>query len=433
MKRALRAIFIISLYCCSLGALAGEEKWHVVRSGETLSSIAQQYYSLIYGRQGGLAELLRRNPDLKPPYAIKPGMRVAVAGEQSLPETIETKTFISEAVYTVQPGDTASTIAQRFYPEMHVYPKDGSLALLLKNNPRLKDAGRIYTGQKLRLKIEPSPISKRTVASDDNLIVASVSEPPSEQTMVEPPVPTSSPTVVASNDDVAFSEPSWLSIGIRPGHNSYEQNFDVQRRASKLQSSGLGTLAGGFDAYLAMDSDFSFMLSGSYTKRTIEVRNTKSSAAETKLGTKVFYKISENPKKALQIGVDFDSESIPYFSIPSLSSTAIELKNASLISGGAGLRYSSRSNANTLSSLSLFGGIPLSYAGADADSFQVSSGYRIVLGARHKKFVNEGFFWEIGADIIYQRTEYSQVSPYSSENSLKIFQQILTLGIGISL
>ena len=91
----------------SSSSLRKEAVSHIVRSGETLSDVAQRYgYSL--------QELARWN-GIAPPYAIYANRRLRVAPYSSSPPSSSSVVGRNNSIsHTVQPGETLSNIAQRY-------------------------------------------------------------------------------------------------------------------------------------------------------------------------------------------------------------------------------------------------------------------------------------------------------------------------------
>jgi len=129
---------------------------HTVRKGENLTEIAKQHGI-------SLGDLLQANPHLQAPDTIYPGMELALpsldsaapAATQSLADQFLAAPGESEicplsggdwsgadGVYTVQPGDSMWSIARR---------TGVSLNNLIRANPQIGDASRIYPGQRLTI------------------------------------------------------------------------------------------------------------------------------------------------------------------------------------------------------------------------------------------------------------------------------------------
>ncbi len=125
-----------------------EYKYYRVRSGDTLSEIAQKFGVSI-------KDIIRAN-NLKRPYIIRVG--------QILRIPVKTKTYTSKTTYTrcavkhkVKPGDTIIDIAKKY----HVWVKD------IKRLNNLK-GDKLYVGQVLCIKEEkyiPSKKSKKSSKS----------------------------------------------------------------------------------------------------------------------------------------------------------------------------------------------------------------------------------------------------------------------------
>ncbi|WP_088889130.1 LysM peptidoglycan-binding domain-containing protein [Leptolyngbya ohadii] len=75
-------------------------KTYTVQAGDTLSSIAQRFYGI--GRGWGLIYEANRSTIGSDPNQLRPGIQLIIP-----PPNFR--------AYTVQPGDTLSSIAQRFY------------------------------------------------------------------------------------------------------------------------------------------------------------------------------------------------------------------------------------------------------------------------------------------------------------------------------
>lgn len=104
------------------------QKEYTVRKGDTLSGIAQRFGI-------GLRSLLQANPEITNPNVIYVGQKIALpgTGSSSVPPAQQ---------YTVQPGDTLSGIAQKF---------EVGLQALLQANPQVTDSNVIYSGQVLTI------------------------------------------------------------------------------------------------------------------------------------------------------------------------------------------------------------------------------------------------------------------------------------------
>ena len=105
---------------------------HVVRPGQTLWSIGREY--------GVLPGLLARFNGLTEPYRLSVGQAILILRPESL--------------YTVQPGDTVFSIAQKFS-----LTQNG----LYRLNPGLSSQERLYPGQVLVTSIEDRPTEKTTL------------------------------------------------------------------------------------------------------------------------------------------------------------------------------------------------------------------------------------------------------------------------------
>ena len=94
---------------------------YVVKSGDTLSGIAQKFGV-------SLAALEAANPQIPDPNKIFPGQVILIPKGP----------FPPPGSYVVQPGDTLSGIAQKF---------GVSLAALEAANPQIPDPNKIFPGQ----------------------------------------------------------------------------------------------------------------------------------------------------------------------------------------------------------------------------------------------------------------------------------------------
>lgn len=125
------------------------ETEYTVRSGDTLSGIAQKFGVTVQ-------QLLKWNPEIEDPNRIYPGQVIRLSGGETstpAPPPLETK-------YTVRSGDTLSGIAQKF---------GVTVQQLLKWNPEIEDPNRIYPGQVIRLSGTEMPVSEYIVRSGDTL------------------------------------------------------------------------------------------------------------------------------------------------------------------------------------------------------------------------------------------------------------------------
>lgn len=132
MKQTLIALFIVVLLTASLGVspVAAEStcgSTYTVQRGDYLVSIAKKCGTTA-------SAILAANPTIKNWNLIYPG--------QVLKMPDGTTSVAGGSVYIVKPGDTLSKIASLFKV---------SLTSLLKTNPDITNANRIYRGQQIKL------------------------------------------------------------------------------------------------------------------------------------------------------------------------------------------------------------------------------------------------------------------------------------------
>ncbi|BCV21414.1 SafA/ExsA family spore coat assembly protein [Moorella sp. Hama-1] len=101
---------------------------YAVQSGDTMYFIAQRFGV-------SLEALIAANPQVTNPNLIYPGQVLCVPKTAPPPPPVPCPGGFH---YTVQPGDTMYTIAQKF---------NVSLAALMAANPQVKDPSLIYPGQ----------------------------------------------------------------------------------------------------------------------------------------------------------------------------------------------------------------------------------------------------------------------------------------------
>lgn len=107
-------------------------EYYTIQTGDTLSKIAKHFY----GDAGKYPVIFEANKEvIKDPNLIYPGQMIRIP-----------KVDGSEQVYTVQPGDTLSKIAQQFYGATNKYT-----VIFEANRDVLKDPNVIQPGQKLRI------------------------------------------------------------------------------------------------------------------------------------------------------------------------------------------------------------------------------------------------------------------------------------------
>lgn len=107
---------------------------YIVRPGDTMFSIARQFGV-------SLDALIAANPQIPDPSQIRPGQVVCIPRQST---TCPPGTFS----YTVQPGDTMFTIAQRF---------GVSLNALIAANPQIPNPNLIFPGQIVCVPIVSQP------------------------------------------------------------------------------------------------------------------------------------------------------------------------------------------------------------------------------------------------------------------------------------
>jgi len=141
----------------TLPAAAGmADPVHAVRAGDTMSSIAVQYYgdrelAAALARHNGLPNPDRLHLDIR--LIIPPRARLEPASSESIqqpaprltPATIEVMPPPAMAEYTVRPGDTLSELAQQLMGSARQTDR-----LLELNRDRLRSADSLAVGTRLR-------------------------------------------------------------------------------------------------------------------------------------------------------------------------------------------------------------------------------------------------------------------------------------------
>ncbi len=112
-------------------ALTGEERSHTVATGDTLSALARLY--------GVTVQQIADRNQIDDPNLVFPGQVLAIPGVPAAPPPTR--------LYTVEPGDTLSQIAERY---------DVTVAKLVSLN-RLADPHHIVIGQRLRIPVPAPP------------------------------------------------------------------------------------------------------------------------------------------------------------------------------------------------------------------------------------------------------------------------------------
>ncbi len=108
---------------------------YTIRWGDTLRTIAARCGVTIF-------DLLDANPGIRNPDRIIAGQRLNIPGETPPPSPPETDTYV------VRRGDTLANIAYRFHT---------TVGALLRANPYIGNANRIYPGQVIKLTGAPQP------------------------------------------------------------------------------------------------------------------------------------------------------------------------------------------------------------------------------------------------------------------------------------
>lgn len=118
---------------------------YIIARGDTLKALAKQFDTT-------LEYLMSLNQDIKDPNVIYEGQRLVVPSTGSAPTPAP-----SGHTYTVQKGDTLNKIAAYTFT---------TVADILKVNPQISDANKIYAGQVINLPVE---VNRYTVQKGDTL------------------------------------------------------------------------------------------------------------------------------------------------------------------------------------------------------------------------------------------------------------------------
>jgi len=114
----------------STGGNTSNSSYYIVKSGDTLSGIAQKY--------GTTIKVLASTNNISNPNLIYPGQKIILPTDSSLSKG----NISSSPYYTVKSGDTLSGIAQRF----------GTTTLTLVKLNNISNPNLIYPGQVLKIK-----------------------------------------------------------------------------------------------------------------------------------------------------------------------------------------------------------------------------------------------------------------------------------------
>lgn len=120
---------------------------YIIARGDTLKSLAKRFDTTV-------EYLLSLNKDIKDPNVIYEGQRLVVPSGGGTPTPPPPP---SGRTYTVQKGDTLRKIASWTFTTVDE---------ILKVNPQIKDANKIYVGQVINL---PASVDRYTVQKGDTL------------------------------------------------------------------------------------------------------------------------------------------------------------------------------------------------------------------------------------------------------------------------
>lgn len=130
---------------------------HIVKAGETLSSIARDHYG-----DARLASVLATSNPLPDPDNLSVGLRLLIPRQSALPDatvpantlpaSTPVTTMTTFSTYTVKDGDTLSEIAQSLMGTMHAADK-----LLAMNSTTLKNPRSLRAGMTLRYQPPKAP------------------------------------------------------------------------------------------------------------------------------------------------------------------------------------------------------------------------------------------------------------------------------------
>ena len=154
-KRTLLVGLVLVLFLSLLaGPAYAQGKTHVVKRGETLTSIARQY--------GTTVQALVKANGLRNANHIYVGQKLAIGTQSSPP-----KSGTSSGTYTVRRGDTLFSIARRH----------GTTVAKLRQANQLANANVIYVGQRLKIPGGGSqPVSQAPKVTGKKRIVVDLSE-----------------------------------------------------------------------------------------------------------------------------------------------------------------------------------------------------------------------------------------------------------------
>jgi len=116
---------------------------YTVQSGDSLFTIAQRFGTTV-------PAILALNPQITDPNLIFPGQRICIPGATTPPPPPPPPPACPPPnfLYTVQPGDSLFTIAQRF---------GTTVPAILALNPQITDPDLIFPGQRICIPVAPTP------------------------------------------------------------------------------------------------------------------------------------------------------------------------------------------------------------------------------------------------------------------------------------
>jgi len=226
----------------------------------------------------------------------------------------------------------------------------------------------------------------------------------------------------------------WWRVAYQPQFVLSNQGFAVAQ-TSELSTAGMGLLAANAAARFDILDEVATNIDLSFARRSASNSAGESSSAyEIRLLLNLDYRFVDEDDLQAEVGLGVDAAQLPVFRFATASTVLSDLSGLRVLGPAGFLRGALKTGPESLTTALLWGSFPLIILSAAGDSLQSGGGVRMGLDINHRTHFKRGGGWfrDYGGGGRFDMFTFKQTAPYASDNSLRLIQPYLRIGIGKS-